>query len=110
MSSNRNQQDAGQREQQNQTLLLHIAFNVIATAAVFLLTINDDEPFIGPISQMSMVIRWATIAIATGFIQFCWIRGWLNQASDDEDITECPDCYGTGFFQPISCDHRRLDQ
>ena len=43
MSSNRNQQDASQREQRNQTLLLHIGINVVITSILFWLTINDDE-------------------------------------------------------------------
>ena len=110
MSNNRNQQDASQPIQRIQKLLLHIGINVVATAVLFFLTVNDDDPFIAPISQLPMVMRWAIIAITMVFIQFCWVRGCKRGARDNEDITECPHCHGTGLFQPIPSDHRRLDQ
>ena len=110
MSSNRNQQDASQREQRNQTLLLHIGINVVITSILFWLTINDDEPFIAPISQISMVLRWAVIAAVIAFLQVCWVRGWKRGARDKENISNCPDCHGNGRFRGNPCDHRRLGQ
>ena len=115
MSSSKNHQDASEPKQRNQNLLLHIGINVLATAILFWFTVHDDEPLTAPLSEISMILRWAVIATIVAFLQFCWARGWKRVAfrrkrggREEADISECPDCRGTGIYYRKPCDHRRL--
>lgn len=65
-----------QKKQLPPKAILMLAINVVATAILFFLTVNDSEPFIAPVSEVSMVLRWAVIAAVIGFLQLMWTRGW----------------------------------
>ena len=54
---------------------LMVAINMIATGILFFLTVDDNEPFIAPISEVSMVLRWIVIAAVIAFLQSMWMLG-----------------------------------
>ena len=58
--------------------------NVIATGILFLLTVNDNEPFIAPMSEVSMTLRWIVIAAVIAFFQSLFMLGCLRGAQKSE--------------------------
>ena len=56
--------------------LLLMGMNILATGVLFALTKDANEPFIAPITEVSMILRWGVIAAVIAFLQFMWIRGW----------------------------------
>lgn len=58
--------------------IVMVAINLIATGILFLLTVDEKEPLIAPMTEVSMALRWAVIATVVGFLQFMWIRGWRS--------------------------------
>ena len=81
MSSGRDDRDTSQPEQRNRRYLLHVGINILATAILFWFSVHDDEPFIAPVSEISMVLRWLVIATVVAFLQFCWHKGWNRKRS-----------------------------
>ena len=60
--------------------ILIIVINILATGVLFVLTTDENEPFIAPISEVSMVLRWAVISAVIAFLQFMWMRGWRKNS------------------------------
>ena len=64
---------------------LLVVINVIATGILFLLTVNDNEPFIAPMSEVSMVLRWIVIAAVIAFLQSMAMLGIRRAEREKED-------------------------
>ena len=63
---------------------LLVAINVIATGILFFLTVHDDEPFIAPMSEISMLLRWIVIAAVIAILQSLWMLGKKHGLQDRE--------------------------
>ena len=68
-------------------LLLLIAINILATGVLFALTKHANEPFIAPMSEISMTLRWVVIAAVIASLQFLAILGWRSSAKNQDDKT-----------------------
>ena len=55
--------------------ILMVAINTLATGILFAFTKGNAEPFIAPLSEVSMVLRWLVISAVIAFLQFMLIRG-----------------------------------
>ena len=89
---------------------MHIAINIIITTILCLFTKGEHEPFIAPLSEVSIVLRFVVTAAIIAFLQVCWTKGWKRGEKDFEQWGNCPDCQGTGRYGRRKCDHRRLHQ
>ena len=64
---------------------LLVAINMIATSILFFLTVDDNEPLIAPISEVSMILRWIVIAAIIAFLQSMWMLGKRRAERERED-------------------------
>lgn len=64
--------------------VLFIVINAIATGILFFLTVHDDEPFIAPMSEVSMILRWIVIAAVIAVLQSLFMLGWKHGLQDRE--------------------------
>ena len=55
--------------------IIMVAINTLATGTLFALTKGDAEPFIAPLSEVSMALRWLIISAVIAFLQFMLTRG-----------------------------------
>ena len=67
--------------------LLLIGMNILATGVLFALTKDANEPFIAPITEVSMILRWGVIAAMIALLQFIGLLGWRRAGKDGDEKT-----------------------
>ena len=64
------------------TLAFLLLINIVATGVLFFATVDRGEPFVGPLSEVSMLLRWVVIAVVVAFLEVLALMGWKRGERD----------------------------